>query len=129
VTAVAARNHDPVIRTHEDRDQIKARAESHFSRLYMDHGGRPGKGKGLHCPFHKTGRYRPASAAAEEKAAAMVAWRDDMLVALREARDWRLGAHHSAIERILTHWLHHPTGRRPRLADLVFQAKKPCLPT
>jgi hypothetical protein len=37
---------------HQDRDEVKARAEADFLHLYMDQGGRR-RGKALHCIFHK----------------------------------------------------------------------------
>lgn len=52
--------------THADRDEIKARAEGDFLRLYLEHGGET-RGKALRCIFHqdrtpsariKAGRFR-----------------------------------------------------------------------
>jgi hypothetical protein len=39
---------------HEDRDEIRRRAEADFPKLYLDHGGRC-RGKALHCLFHEDG--------------------------------------------------------------------------
>jgi hypothetical protein len=39
---------------HEDRDEIKRRAEADFPNLYLEHGGRR-RGKSFHCLFHKDG--------------------------------------------------------------------------
>jgi hypothetical protein len=41
-----------MIRGHEDRDEIKRRAEPDFLTLFDEHGGRR-RGKALLCPFHK----------------------------------------------------------------------------
>ena len=41
-----------LLRTHEDRDEIKARAEVEFLNPYMDHGGEC-RGKALLCLFHQ----------------------------------------------------------------------------
>ena len=38
--------------SHEDRDQIKARAEADFISLYLEAGGRR-RGRALHCLFHE----------------------------------------------------------------------------
>lgn len=159
-----------VLRTHEDRDEIKARAEADFLNIYQDHGGRC-CGKALHCIFHKDRNpsasiykrrfhcfscnlsldvfafvaraqrtdfkgalkyladryavslnhriltdaekreYARRRAAAEKEAAELVAWRDNILAALRQARDWRLWAYHRAKSLILSHGLCHPMGR------------------
>lgn len=40
---------------HEDRDEIKRRAEADFPQLYVEHGGRR-RGKMWHCIFHDDGR-------------------------------------------------------------------------
>src|SRR4030095_6500292 len=46
---------------HNDRAEIKRRAEADFLNLYLDHGGRY-RGKALHCLFHDdrkaSGSYR-----------------------------------------------------------------------
>jgi hypothetical protein len=156
-------------RTHQDRDEVKARAEADFLGLYLDHGGRR-RGKALLCPFHEDhwpsasihrGRfhcftcnlsldvfafvaraqrtdfkgalsyladrygvplntrvltdaerreYGRRRAAAEREAAELVEWREDMLLALRRARNWRLESYHRAKQLIITHGLDHPMG-------------------
>jgi hypothetical protein len=42
--------------------------------------------------------------------AAVAAWHNDLLDALRHARNWRLAAYHKARRLIITHGLDHPTG-------------------
>jgi hypothetical protein len=158
-----------LLRTHQDRDEIKSRAEADFLNLYGEHGGRR-RGKALLCLFHQDhspsasihkGRfhcftcnlsldvfafvaraqrtdfkgalvyladryglplnnrsltdaerreYTRRHAAAEKEAAELVVWRDDMLAATRQARDWRLRAYHRAKSLILSYGLRHPMG-------------------
>jgi len=164
---------------HEDRNEIKRRAEADFLNLFRDHGGRH-RGKALHCLFHDDqspsasihkGRfhcfvcdlnldviefvmlaqrvnfksalfylgdrygirlnnraltdrekqeYAKRRRNAEKEAAGFLAWRDDMLEALRQTRDIFLRSYHRTLRLILTHSLNHP------MADFWADACETC---
>jgi hypothetical protein len=53
---------------------------------------------------------RPPMVPSNPAAAAVAAWRNDLLAALRYSRNWRLKAYHKAKQLIITHGLSHPMG-------------------